>query len=127
MKKFVILFIILILFLSLFTGCKKQETKVYKYELMALQTKNEISGNFFLGSGTINDEQYFFAYVKYNDGGIRFWKCETYNTWIYEDIINNEIPNVIYTYKNGGFFSSYFEQYEFHIPKGSILQKFNLN
>jgi hypothetical protein len=126
MKGYIVL-IILILIISLLSGCKEKEIESYQFELVALNNNNNIYGSFFLGSGSIKEEQYFFAYVKYDDGGIKLWKCEAYTTWIYEDIINNQTPYIIYTESYSRGVNFYSERHEFHIPKGSILQKFNLN
>ena len=108
-------------------------TKIEKhtFELESIQDGSKINGQFFLGSGYINERmKYSFylseqqgyklysidasdAYIKYTDGKP---KLEMYQEVITDDFINN--------------FSTTLDlktNYKIYVPKGSILQNYTLD
>jgi hypothetical protein len=109
-------------------------TKVYKtkskYKIASL--KNVSGGNFYLGSGSLNGNYYYF-----------FHKEIAFNRYVPERIITNDDVEIIEEARDDGeliileeykddvalMFSFCFpinEKFEFHIPKGSIAHNYQL-
>ena len=101
--------------------------------LVSMSTGDGIKGRFFLGGGSIDDVQYFFYYTRSNDGSMRRVKIEQDMAVIYEDIDNpSNAYAVIYENKRVMAGIELNEppvttRIDFHIPKGSITQSFEMN
>jgi len=117
------------------------ERRGYKdseFPLVALRERDGVAGHFFLGTGFIGSEQYYFWYRKNDDGAISGGK--TYRepgVTIYEDDSNPRMTT--YTTK---YVSDFARQYlwligidmrggtdwcpTFHIPKGSVKEGYSL-
>jgi hypothetical protein len=126
--------------ISAFIGSRPQTKgiKDAEFPLVALREKDGVKGNFyFLGAGVINDQQYYFWYIKNSDGSIsggKTYRCPEVR--IYEQ---DGVPKMVtykYEYKNK-WIKKYLwiigidlrnnEYYEdFYIPKGSIKEGYNL-
>jgi hypothetical protein len=107
------------------------------YPLIALRQKDGISGKFFLGSGTVNDEQYYFWYRKESDhisggktirsSGVRIYEGDyspfmrTYK----DDYLSPKTSKYIWIV---GIDMRGEDNYlpDFYIPSGSIQEGFSL-
>ncbi len=120
-----------------------QETEqTASYELVSLQDNSQISGhssgNLFYVYASIDTEEVYSYYYKFNDG-FKKGKITSENVIIYEK--DNCNPLIIeyttYTkgYMNGflrailsfGYPNTSEKHYEIYVPKGTILQIFNLD
>lgn len=116
----------------------RQGIEDHRYPLVALREKDGVSGRFFLGSGLIESQEYYFWYRRNPDASVSGGKtlrqpCVT----IYED---NAVPTMVtfktaYTDKNTEnwlrFVGLDMRESEhwcevFHIPPGSIAAGYSL-
>lgn len=112
----------------------KMETVIDTYYLEALQDNNNVSGSFFLGSGSINGEiKYVFYYE--TDGGYRMEQLSYDKTLIK---YTNETPKVeFYRQEQTDAFINKFSvrvrgcgcdsKNIIYVPKGTIKQNYNLD
>ena len=97
-------------------------------QLVAIRDKDGIAGTFFLGSGVIKGDQYYFYYAKLPDGGFKPGKVYAGDgVRVYEDspdgatlktyqwVVDNPLVNWIAFPVNAGGWS-----YRFDVPKGTI-------
>jgi len=107
--------------------------RVYNSPLYSLKGMSKISGEFFfLGSGRINEKDYYSCFGKNQYGGFNKLNFPVGKSTIYELEDPNKIPysNII-TYRlkmpswvglNFGSRARY--HYELYVPKGTIIQEF---
>ena len=134
---------VLFLFLSLSIGCmislfigqfpEKKRICVGYTSLVALKDGSSLSGSFFLGSGTVENKQYYFYYYEISSGGYRQDKIEnTSEVTIFER--NGETPKIRY-YKYE-FVNKTWDKWSIPsecndisiiVPPNSITRKFDLN
>ena len=101
------------------------------YEIVALQDNLGLQGQFFLGSGYI-DNELSYAYMRYVDGcGYKAETVDASNAYIE---FTDEQPYVsLVTYQFKDQWRNYFtipynyEDIFFYIPEGSILQNYNID
>jgi hypothetical protein len=127
MKKVILLSLIIIIIGSLFTGCGMPNDNIskeeQKRELISISNSTQISGNFFLGSGSINEQPVFYYYYKTQNSSIKLSYALAGLSEIFTDIKVGEKPYVIY--KPVGW--STYESWKFHIPIDSIISTFELD
>lgn len=111
----------------------KVKTSEVKY-IESISDNMGTSGSFFLGSGNVDGQMYFFAYVKEGE----YYKVNKYNASVTSIRYTNEKPHLTIIKKSieKGSFYYYFslpakeehpDLYIFNLPKGSIINKYNLD
>jgi hypothetical protein len=154
----VILFLVLTVVIGflVFTICGMTGTLIYDLcapnewlnvgtsELVSLKDNSVISGNFFLGCGTISGSQHYFFYKKTDRGGFVLNNVSTYQTEIFEEErTNGELKVLLLRYCDGDSFVGKIRKigilpvfpemvpkhyrYEIRVPKGTIIREFKLN
>lgn len=120
-----------------------QETEqTASYELVSLQDNSQISGygsgNLFYVYASIDTEEVYTYYYKFNDG-FKKGKINSDNVIIYEKDNCNPLILEYTTYTKGkmngilrailafGYPNTSEKHYEIYVPKGTILQTFNLD
>lgn len=101
-------------------------------KLVSLRDKSSVEGSFMLGSGQIGLVDYFVYYREWGTG-FKKGKVRAEKSVIFEDseVGTLLVKKMVYKEKwmNYIFFSSNTMDgpfYEFHVPKGTIIQKFSL-
>ena len=99
--------------------------------IISIKTNDVISGRFLLGSGSINQTEYYFYFYKTINGGYARGKKNVNITEIIEDDTQNphiEVLTTTYESKTGWFKvgDETEENYKIIVPKGTILNKFEL-
>ena len=108
--------------------------KYSEHTLVAIRDKDGIRGQFFLGTGSISGDQYYFYYDQLPDGGLRPGKVRASGgVRIYEEnrsdaklikyIWDFDQPWAWYVsipIRDGGYF------YEFYVPNGAIKRGFTM-
>jgi len=131
----------LVIFVSVLPGqiigaCLPNISTDYYQEIISVNNDNQIN-SFVLGSGYINEVEYYFYFVKTNDGGYIRGKIMASNVTIYE---NNEIsPRLqwikyipkqekITKYLFGDLSNRVYDNkdYKLIVPKGTIMREFKL-
>ena len=114
-------------------GIDSKETVSYKptCNIISIRNNDVTSGNFMLGCGKINQSEYYFYFYKTLNGGYARGKKDVNRTVIVEDNTTTphiEILKTTYESKSGWFkFSGQEEEdYKIVVPKGTILNKFQL-
>ena len=108
--------ILLVVMLAL-TACD-QSPRIYP--IASIRMDSEIAGSFFLGCGTIGEMQYIFSW--YNKGiGWKLLKVPYYEATIVMD--EKEAPYFIFVPTNG---MGRHDNYEFHVPPGTIISEYVL-
>ena len=88
--------------------------------ISAMKNTGEIEGRFFLGSGSISENQYYYYLMKVGNGH-KMVKVPVDRTVVFED--DNEIPR-IETHHIMNTLGA--ECYKAYIPNGSILYEYNI-
>lgn len=108
------------------------DTKIntYTYKIEALQDNNSLSGDFFLGSGSVEGKMKYVFYYE-TDGGFKMAQVD------YEDAIikySNEPKVIKHKEEHTDSFINWFAvdiftitNYEIFIPKGAIKSNYNLD
>lgn len=107
-------------------------------KLVALKDTSGIRGTFFLGSGSVRQEFYYFFYKKEKDGSVTFDKLLARNVKIYEEERKDGVIKAFEKRPIKKISLSLFgfhhpangdrdQRYEIHIPKGSIERTFKLD
>lgn len=100
------------------------------YTIRALANNSGIEGSFFLGSGYIEGKQVFNYITEDGNGAIRLQSMDAAQATIFEDTNNahlrviktvRSIPSVV-PWDIGSTM-----HYDFHIPKGSIIQNYKVD
>lgn len=100
--------------------------------LVSLRNQTGVSGSFFLGTGTVDSEDYYYYYVGSAEKGYQPSKIEVDgNVTIFEEeradgelkTFSHEFTSDIFSL----FGISIGKRYEFRIPKGSLVQNFELH
>jgi hypothetical protein len=115
-------------------GYKDEMVSYHKYnkrEIYALQDNINTNGSFFLGSGKIDGEMYYYYYEKLTNGGFKSHKIQSSSVIVFED--QDSTAYIINTYKRlPKDHSAYNWTFrmpgtEIHVPKGSIVHDYNLD
>ncbi|KQL18830.1 hypothetical protein [Cytobacillus solani] len=104
-----------------------------KQEIHAIKDNNEVHGNFALGFGSVDEEQYYYYVIEDVEGFKSIEKTKVSKSKIKEDA--NDQPYIL-TYKHrfnsafarfmyGEYSGSY--SYEIHVPKNTITTEFNID
>lgn len=111
------------------------EQKVVSVELSALSNKNETSGSFFLGCGTVRGRQVYYAILKENYG-MRMHKYEIGDCFIvYDKKPYVEFFNTVFSSSKGFFIPIFLnepiikektDRIVFHVPQGSVKENFKV-
>lgn len=114
-------------------GIDSKETVSYKptCNIVSIRNNDVTSGNFMLGCGSIKQTEYYFYFYKTLNGGYARGKKNVNKTVIVENDTKHphiEILKTTYESKSGWFkFRGQEEEnYKIIVPKGTILNKFQL-
>lgn len=128
------LFIVITIITTTNFTTNEQLKEVNTQQLVSMKFDKNIEGNFYLGTGSINNEEYVIFYTKENDELVR-QKYKSDNVKIFTD---TDKPKVQITTKDkitkaytifGELNENHEDVYEieFHIPEKSIIENINLN
>lgn len=126
-KKSIISFIVILalslgISIPLETDCYNSQYENAIYEIKSLKSEVGASGRFFLGSGHIKTQAYYFFYVQY-DKGYQLEKITTSNTYINALEESQYDAPVLTNKKNKGEWCDY---YMIYIPQDYIVFEFNI-
>lgn len=128
--------ILIAIMFSSFLGHEQIQQEYEKTEIVALTDNSQISGSFFLASGSIDQEDYYKFYFKTPDGGKQWNSLLARNVIIYEEDRNDAYISKIQNVKsfrkirkwNYVFIPKFLidvyirptDMYGIHVPKGTI-------
>lgn len=99
-------------------------------DIIALQDNDSVNGNFFLGTGSVNDKMKYVYMVKDNEG----YRMETLNanevTIVYSDEKKVEIQEARFANKNIGLWFGVpmsDVKYKIYVPEGTIKNEYNID
>lgn len=101
---------------------KKYNSEYTKHltDIISLHRGDGIEGSFILGSGHVQDVQYYFYYYE-TPKGIKLGKIEAEDSYIVE---TNSITPSIYEVKESGTVDVY---YNIYVPVGTVVASYTLN
>jgi len=107
-------------------------TKLWEKDIKSLGDNSSVSGSFFLGCGTIDKRDYYYYYVKAKNGGWEQKRLETDLVTIFEDqdstaYIRCNLIKISDDHWSHNWAIKHHEEYEIHIPAGSIKNSFDLD
>lgn len=102
--------------------------------LVALRDKDGIQGSFFLGSGYIEDKQYYFFYAQQPDGAFTPGKVEA-NRWVrvYEQERSDAVL-ITYRWEANSRWAQWLSvpvnaignSYDIHVPRGTVRRGYTM-
>ena len=100
-------------------------------QIVALADNTTTNGSFFLGSGTVNEKNYYCYMEQQDDGGLRMSRISANEAIIYDN--ENANPHIDkYILRNSSpivrfFFLTDRYEYKIYIPNNSIRYNFNID
>lgn len=103
--------------------------------IYSLKENSELHGSFYLGSGYIDSNSYFYTFTKNERGGYSRWKTREDSAIIYQDVKENEQPFVSWqkiNYKSPNWlfpfnvFDCEITRYDIHVPANTIIEKYKV-
>lgn len=124
-----------ILACSFLIGQEFEVDEIYNIEkesIIALKDNNLSTGHFFIGSGYINSDLYYYYFTENEDGGKDFHSIEATETTLYDDEKKETAYIKTKEMRNSNpiinfFFITNRQEQEIHIPEGSIDYSFSVN
>lgn len=101
-------------------------------EITALKDNSELHGSFYLGSGSIDEETYYYFMTETNKGK-KMDKVSTKDAYLNEGETENtyiEVYDLVFTNSIAKFLfgeSSGYDEYIFYIPENSVTTEFNVD
>ena len=96
----------------------RQEQQPARLKLISISNGTNVTGSFFLGCGSINGEEFIYAWAMKKDGGIERLKANSSYCTIYMDA-----PIEPYAIQRPSLLEAV---YDFHVPPNTIIQKYEL-
>jgi len=125
----------LLLSIGVFTAVRwldSNETEYYsrRANITSIKNSDEVGGHFMLGCGNIEQTEYYYYYYKSVDGYVR-GKKPVNQTFIVEDSTDKPHVEVKMTHfeSKSGLFSYHDEEgekYKIVVPKGTVVNKFEV-
>jgi hypothetical protein len=100
----------------------------HHYALASLGSTQGVSGEFFLGSGTVNGAREL-TYVKQDGDHYVATEADGDSSFIYQDTSGPSVTEYEWFYANGWVLPWNFDtgwSYDFHVPKGTILNDYRI-
>lgn len=99
--------------------------------VVSLRTSDQVLGDFVLGSGSIKEQTYYVYYTQDDDGAYRINKVLANQCKIYMEDRNDGELQTIYSKvdddrRRYSLNPNWFDHYELHVPKGSIIQQYKI-
>jgi hypothetical protein len=129
-------FVILVMIIAVPPSQIPKEAEYYTRNtthIYTLRTVDSISGDFILGSGSIEGITYYVYYTKSSDNGFNINKVEAEQCTIYMDDRQDGVLLEIWakwnqstTDRRWWFNRDQFVRYELCVPKGSLIQQYDI-
>lgn len=116
------------LFFAAFITIESTDNWTHYETIVSLKDSSNISGSFFLGTGSIDQKQYYVAYVTTTNQGNTFKQIKIpVNKTIIEEN-NNQTPRIVSKWKISGYISKTKTHTHFKIivPKNTIIKQFKI-
>lgn len=123
-----------ILFWSLLMGQGFEANEIYDTKteyIIALKDNNTAKGEFFLGSGTVKSDSYYYYFTEDENHGKHFNKIQAEKVILYDDESKKPYIKTISKRSSSDIKNFFFiidkVEYEIHIPKNSIDYSFSVD
>ena len=115
-----------------------EQSKILKqcsHNIISLRDDSKIYGRFFLGSGTINEIDYYYYYKKLNNTSYKIQRVKSFRSIIHETDIEPRVDTYFervyftkYTKFMIGIFlgeyqDNYNYRYDIYVPEGTIIKE----
>ena len=120
---------------SLIIGQAFKADEIYNTEkesIIALKDNNLPTGDFFVGSGYIDSDLYYYYFTENEDGGKEFHSVKAKEVTLYDDVKKETAYIETKEMRNSNpiinfFFITDKQKQEIHIPEGSVDYSFSVN
>ncbi len=106
-------------------GCYPEDGDPITYEVVALTNRASLEGTFFLASGYMKEELYFYAYIRKENGAIVLEMSKAKYAEIYEEDRDDAIL-IKYRYAFYAGRNQYID-HQYYVPKGTVIRGINLD
>ncbi len=114
------------------SSCIETENHIeHSYNIQSINNRGNLSGSFFLGTGRIDETEYFYTFVEYDKGYVR--RRFDVNDSIIFEIENIDQPHINVIYKRmSGNWKKWFVvlphrcEYYIYVPTGTIIQSYSI-
>ena len=97
-------------------------TSTEKYDICSVKTQSEYSSCFFLGTGGMEKDDYYYFYRINEKGGKSIDRVPMQWATVYDTLSKSETPHIIIKKRGGSIDSA-----ELYVPKGTVIDTYNIS
>jgi len=119
-----------LIFCSVVWGVSPTKIVEEHFPIVSIDRSDSVTGNFFLGSGSVNGVPHYFYYIKSGDNSYYLWQYPASGTRVIED---SSKEAGVYSTARYTMYPEWFSQpgraesdIRFIVPKGTIIREYKL-
>jgi len=97
-------------------------TSTEKYDICSVKTQSEYSSCFFLGTGGMEKDDYYYFYRINEKGGKSIDRVPMQWATVYDTLSKSETPHIIIKKRGGSIDSA-----ELYVPKGTVIDTYDIS
>lgn len=97
-------------------------TSTEEYNICSVKTQSEYSSCFFLGTGGMEKDDYYYFYRINEKGGKSIDRVPMQWTTVYDTLTESETPHIIIKKRGGSIDSA-----ELYVPKGTVIDTYDIS
>ena len=98
------------------------KTSTEKYDICSVKTQSEYSSCFFLGTGGMEKDDYYYFYRINEKGGKSIDRVPMQRTTVYDTLTESETPHIIIKKRGDSIDSA-----ELYVPKGTVIDTYEIS
>lgn len=98
------------------------KTSTEKYDICSVKTQSEYSSCFFLGTGGMEKDDYYYFYRINEKGGKSIDRVPMQWTTVYDTLTESETPHIIIKKRGDSIDSA-----ELYVPKGTVIDTYDIS
>lgn len=97
-------------------------TSTEEYDICSVKTQSEYSSCFFLGTGEMEKDDYYYFYRINEKGGKSIDRVPMQWATVYDTLSKSETPHIIIKKRGGSIDSA-----ELYVPKGTVIDTYDIS
>ncbi len=97
-------------------------TSTEEYDICSVKTQSEYSSCFFLGTGEMEKDDYYYFYRINEKGGKSIDRVPMQLATVYDTLTKSETPHIIIKKRGGSIDSA-----ELYVPKGTVIDTYDIS
>lgn len=97
-------------------------TSTEEYDICSVKTQSEYSSCFFLGTGGMEKDDYYYFYRINEKGGKSIDRVPMQWATVYDTLTESETPHIIIKKRGGSIDSA-----ELYVPKGTVIDTYDIS